>query len=165
MERRPKQRPSILPLIVIFLGFLLLVAAFLLWRGTGQAEVQPTAEPLAAPQIGELQPTLAIQPANPDPTLPPQPAGPTATPQNSAGQTPAIQLPRFDEPSFPDVTRVSLKDARAAYDQKTAIFVDVRGKDAYDLSHVTGALNIPLADIPNRANELDPHAWIITYCT
>jgi hypothetical protein len=65
----------------------------------------------------------------------------------------------------PNVVRTSLKDAKAAYDQKSAIFVDVRDADSYKVSHVTGAINIPLADIDSRAKELSTSQWIILYCT
>lgn len=66
---------------------------------------------------------------------------------------------------YASIQRVSLKEAKDAYDQKTAVFVDVRAADSYQASHVPGALNIPLAELPNRMNELKKDAWIITYCT
>ena len=66
---------------------------------------------------------------------------------------------------FPDIKRVTLQEAKAALDGKTAIFVDVRSADSYKTSHITGAVNIPLAELEGRINELDPGKWIITYCT
>ena len=70
-----------------------------------------------------------------------------------------------DEETYPEIKRVSLDDAKAALDAKTAVFVDVRGVDAYAMSHVAGSLSIPLADLETRLGELDPNQWIITYCT
>ena len=70
-----------------------------------------------------------------------------------------------DEETYPEVKRVTLDDAKAALDAKTAVFVDVRGVDAYAMSHVAGSLSIPLADLETRLGELDPNQWIITYCT
>ena len=67
--------------------------------------------------------------------------------------------------SAAQVQRVSLADAKAAFDAKTAIFLDVRDSSSYAAGHIPGALNIPLADVPTRMGELDPKAWIITYCT
>jgi 3-mercaptopyruvate sulfurtransferase SseA len=64
-----------------------------------------------------------------------------------------------------EVTRLSLEDSKAAFDQKTAIFLDVRDAESYQSSHIPGALSIPLNELPNRLGELDPNAWIITYCT
>lgn len=66
-----------------------------------------------------------------------------------------------------DVPRVAVEDAKAAFDEGTAIIVDVRSRQAYDLGHVTGALSIPLdefeADIAGV--DLPKDQWIITYCT
>ena len=70
-----------------------------------------------------------------------------------------------DEETYPEIERVSLEDAKAALDAGTAVFVDVRGTDAYAMSHIPGSLSIPLADLEARLGELDPNQWIITYCT
>ena len=70
-----------------------------------------------------------------------------------------------EEESFPEIDRVSLQDAKAAFDSGTAIFVDVRGDQAYDAAHVAGSLSLPLVEIESRLAELDPNQWIITYCT
>jgi len=66
---------------------------------------------------------------------------------------------------FPDVVRVTLDDAKKAYDAKSAVFVDVRDAASYAESHISGAINIPLDQIKSRLAELDPQSWIITYCT
>lgn len=63
------------------------------------------------------------------------------------------------------VQRISLVDAKAALDSGSAIFLDVRSAEAYQSEHITGAINIPLAEIESRISELDPNQWIITYCT
>lgn len=65
----------------------------------------------------------------------------------------------------PEIPRVNLAESKAAFDNGTAIFVDVRTASFYATSHIPGALSIPLADIEGRINELDPNQWIITYCT
>jgi 3-mercaptopyruvate sulfurtransferase SseA len=66
---------------------------------------------------------------------------------------------------YPEVERVFLQDAKAAYDAGTAIFVDVRGDDLYNAGHIPGALSIPESDLESRITNLDPNARIITYCT
>ncbi len=81
-------------------------------------------------------------------------AAPTQNTGSSDSQTPA-----------PEIKRVPLADAKAAFDSQSAVFVDVRGAETYSQGHVPGALNIPLADIEKRAGELDPNKWIITYCS
>ena len=63
------------------------------------------------------------------------------------------------------VERVSLADAKKAYDAGSAIFVDVRDGISYEDSHIPGAVWIPLNDLANRLAELDPKSWIIPYCT
>jgi 3-mercaptopyruvate sulfurtransferase SseA len=64
-----------------------------------------------------------------------------------------------------EVIRLNTEDAKAAFDQKNAVFVDVRDVDSYASSHIPGALSIPLSELPDRLGELDANAWIITYCT
>jgi 3-mercaptopyruvate sulfurtransferase SseA len=66
---------------------------------------------------------------------------------------------------YPDITRITLSDAKAAYDQKTAVFLDVRDADSYQAGHIPGAMNIPLTSLESRLNELKTGQWIITYCT
>jgi 3-mercaptopyruvate sulfurtransferase SseA len=66
---------------------------------------------------------------------------------------------------FPDVVRVSLADAKQAYDNQTALIVDVRDAGSYAAGHIPGAVNIPLDEIETRMNELPKDKWIITYCT
>ena len=66
-----------------------------------------------------------------------------------------------------DVPRVSVADAAAAIQSGKAIVVDVRSAQAYQQSHIPGAVSIPLFDIeqnPGGVN-LDKDKWIITYCT
>ncbi len=68
-------------------------------------------------------------------------------------------------PSSPSgVIPVSPADARTAFDNGSAVFVDVRGSESYDQSHIPGALLIPLSELGNRLDDLDKSSWIITYC-
>jgi len=70
-----------------------------------------------------------------------------------------------EEFSFPDIERISLNDAKAALDNGQAVFVDVRDPNSYNAAHIPGAINIPLDQIEEYAQDLDPQQWIITYCT
>jgi len=63
------------------------------------------------------------------------------------------------------VHRISLSDAKKAFDARTALFVDVRDPGSFAASHIPGAVNIPLADIESGNVDLNPDQWIITYCT
>jgi len=78
---------------------------------------------------------------------------------------PTVGISSQGEESYPEIQRVSLEDAKAALDAKTAVFVDVRGDSLYTASHIPGALSIPLTDLENHLDELNPADWIITYCT
>jgi hypothetical protein len=99
----------------------------------------PTAEPTVAPTI---VPTAVIVPSS-------------APSSNGLPQTDA------------DVPRVSVEEAAAAIQSGEAIVVDVRSAQAYQASHIPGALSVPLFDIETDPTslKLDKDKWIITYCT
>ena len=65
--------------------------------------------------------------------------------------------------SVEQVERVSLDDAKAAFDSGSAVFLDVRASSSYEASHIPGAVSIPLNDLPTRMGELAPDSWIIPY--
>ena len=65
--------------------------------------------------------------------------------------------------SVEQVERVSLDDAKAAFDSGAAVFLDVRASSSYEASHIPGAVSIPLNDLPTRMGELAPDSWIIPY--
>jgi 3-mercaptopyruvate sulfurtransferase SseA len=79
-----------------------------------------------------------------------RPAAPVMTP------TPA---------SVQQVQRVSLEDAKAAYDSGNAVFLDVRDSGSYAEGHIPGAVLMPITNMPAHSGELDPKSWIIPYCT
>jgi hypothetical protein len=62
------------------------------------------------------------------------------------------------------IARVSLDDAKAAFDAGTAVFVDVRPGSSYEASHIQGAVSNTYDDSFSM-EKLDPASWIITYCT
>jgi hypothetical protein len=95
-------------------------------------------------------------------------ASPAATaPQNSvpSASAPPVAPTAAAELPYPEIVRVSLGDAKAAYDLKQAVYLDVRDADSYANSHIPGAISIPLNNLETRLKELDPSAWILTYCT
>ena len=92
----------------------------------------------------------------------PAPSVPRTVPQASAPQaapTAPAELP------YPEIVRVGLGDSKAAYDLKQAVYLDVRDADSFANSHIPGAVSIPLNYLEARWQELDPQAWILTYCT
>ena len=86
-------------------------------------------------------------------TQPPAPRSPASPTPVSSG----VSVP------YPDLPRLSLADAKAAYELGTAVFIDVRGEPYYSQGHIPGALSIPEDELYERLDELDPSAWIITY--
>lgn len=73
--------------------------------------------------------------------------------------------PEHVENTFPEIPRVGLADARAAFEAQSAVFVDVRDPGAYAASHIPGARSFSLAELESRLGELGRADWIITYCT
>ena len=95
--------------------------------------------------------------------IPPQP---TNTPQPTFTSQPAMPtalIPLTED----EVPRVSVEDAKAAFDSGSAIIVDVRSAQAFQSSHIPGAINIQLGEFETNPTELDlpKDQWIITYCT
>jgi hypothetical protein len=78
------------------------------------------------------------------------------------GETPQVQVTPAN--NSPEIPRVTLGDAKAAYDARQAIFVDVRGAEPYAAAHIPDALSISAGEIASRVAELDRAAGIITYC-
>lgn len=64
-----------------------------------------------------------------------------------------------------NVKRVSLEDAKKAFDTGEALFIDTRSKNSYLNEHIEGAINIPFADFENRYKEVPKDKKIIVYCS
>ncbi|MFL6373909.1 MAG: rhodanese-like domain-containing protein [Pyrinomonadaceae bacterium] len=63
-----------------------------------------------------------------------------------------------------EVPRITLEDAKKAYDDKTAVVVDARPIEAYKEQHVKGAINIPLGSTSDFSS-LPKGKTIIVYCS
>ena len=50
------------------------------------------------------------------------------------------------------------------HDPEAAVLLDCRTDEEWSGGHIPGAIHIPLADLPSRANDLDPDKTIIVYC-
>jgi 3-mercaptopyruvate sulfurtransferase SseA len=82
----------------------------------------------------------------------------TASTPQAGPSSPNVEAPQ-------EVQRVTLEESKAAFDNNSAVFLDVRSESSYAASHIPGAVLIPLAELQARINELDPDQWIVTYCT
>ncbi len=64
--------------------------------------------------------------------------------------------------------RVTLDEAKQAFDRKDAVFVDARHPRTYAAGHISGALNIPLpvteAGVQRALGDLPKDTRIIAYC-
>jgi 3-mercaptopyruvate sulfurtransferase SseA len=63
-----------------------------------------------------------------------------------------------------EVPRISLKGAKQAFDNGTAVFVDARGRESYKENHIKGAINIPFSSTDNF-DSLPKGKKIIVYCS
>jgi 3-mercaptopyruvate sulfurtransferase SseA len=90
------------------------------------------------------------------------PAG-TATP--SPPETNKTNSAPKDEDPLAKVPRISLADAKKAFDEGNVIFVDTRAEVSYKAEHVKGALNIPAEAFQTRYTEVPKDKKIITYCS
>ena len=61
---------------------------------------------------------------------------------------------------------VSTTEATQLYNRDQAVFVDVRGENAYQTSHLPGAINIPMEHLDKRQDRLQRfrERTIIVYC-
>jgi len=66
---------------------------------------------------------------------------------------------------FPEIARTSLTDAKAAYDAGSAIFLDVRTAEQYAQGRIPGSINIPLDELLERLDEINPADRFLTVCT
>ncbi|RPJ27557.1 MAG: rhodanese-like domain-containing protein [Chloroflexi bacterium] len=92
----------------------------------------------------------------------PAQTGPTQIIEPTSTQPPA-GLPLIEA----EVPRVTVQEAKAALERGAAIIVDVRSAEAFDVSHIAGAINIQLGEIETDPTglKLAKDQWIITYCT
>ncbi len=64
-----------------------------------------------------------------------------------------------------ETKRISLADAKKAFDAGEALFVDTRPENSYVNEHIKGAINIPVGDFEKRYKEVPKNKKIIAYCS
>ncbi len=68
--------------------------------------------------------------------------------------------------AFPEeAARISLADAKKAFDASEAVFVDTRAETSYKNEHIKGAINIPADAFQTRYGEVPKNKKIIAYCS
>lgn len=98
--------------------------------------------------------TATTKPAPPATTVAPKPATPVQPASPTTAPTPVDDAPR-----------ISLADAKKAFDDRSAIFVDTHSKQTYDADHIAGAINMTTAEIGMAADKLPKGKKIIAYCS
>lgn len=63
------------------------------------------------------------------------------------------------------VNRISLAEAKTAFEAGKAVIIDVRGEPSFKAGHIKGAQLIDLKDIAARSEELPKDKTIILYCS
>lgn len=61
------------------------------------------------------------------------------------------------------VQRITIEDAKAAFDSGKAVIIDVRGTESYKNKHIKGSLDF--ADVLNNYDKLPKDKLIIAYCS
>lgn len=61
--------------------------------------------------------------------------------------------------------RISLAEAKKAFDSGSAVFIDTRAADIYREEHIKGAINITLQDDASKYNAIPKGKKIIVYCS
>ncbi|HSP33325.1 MAG TPA: rhodanese-like domain-containing protein [Thermoanaerobaculia bacterium] len=84
-------------------------------------------------------------------------------PQQSSNPNVILTPPNASQ-NIDNARRIARDEAIKLVKEGKAVFVDVRGKDSYDASHIKGAISIPESQILTRLKELPPKKMIITYC-
>ena len=98
--------------------------------------------------------TATTKPAPPATTVAPKPATPVQPASPTTAPTPVDDAPR-----------ISLADAKKAFDDRSAIFVDTHSKQTFDADHIAGAINMNTGEVGTAADKLPKGKKIIAYCS
>jgi len=82
-----------------------------------------------------------------------------SVPVVTAKPNPTVSIP------FPEIERVSVKQAKEQVDKDKAVLIDVRSQAAYDQSHAAGALSFPEETIAEQYAQLPKDKLLVLYCT
>lgn len=79
--------------------------------------------------------------------------------RSSANSAPAKIVP------FPEVPRITLADAKKAFDDGSAVFIDTHSKEMFDNEHIRSAINIPFNEMDSHLDKVPKNKTVITYCS
>ena len=64
-----------------------------------------------------------------------------------------------------EVPRITVEDAKKAYDDGSVVIVDARAPETYKQEHIKGAINIPLGSTDDKFDAIPKGKKIIVYCS
>lgn len=64
-----------------------------------------------------------------------------------------------------DVPRITLADAKKAYDDKSAVIIDARPEATYKGEHIAGSINIPYGEQDKFMDRVPKGKTLIIYCS
>jgi hypothetical protein len=102
------------------------------------------------------------------PGAPGAPTPPGVRPDGPAVQIipnqPQAQIQTQTDTSLESARRITRDEAMKMVKEGKAVYVDVRGKDQYEIAHIKGAISIPLGELQSRWKDLPLGKFLITYC-
>ncbi|MGH9753467.1 MAG: rhodanese-like domain-containing protein [Blastocatellia bacterium] len=96
---------------------------------------------------------------------------PTHTADAATGPAPqahsAASIPSHPQHTEDKTPRINVEEAKKLVAEGKAIIIDVRGPDAYKMSHIKGALDVPVSKLETgnlNLEDLPKDKLIIAYC-
>ena len=77
----------------------------------------------------------------------------------------ASQADSHNHETEKDVPRITLEEAKKAFDAGMAVFVDTRDSSSYNFSRIKGALHLPMSEYATGWQKLPKGKKIIAYCS
>jgi len=86
---------------------------------------------------------------------------------NSSTKKIAITTPTPDphEEAMANAPRITLEDAKKAFDAKDAVFIDSRSQSAYEVEHIATSISIPMLAPEAEYSKIPKGKKIIIYCS
>ncbi len=93
-----------------------------------------------------------------------KPVPPASNVVNAKSETAASDVKKYN--SAAEVPRITVEEAKKAFDGGNAVFVDSRPETAYQAEHILGAISIPSgANASEKFASLPKGKKIIVYCS
>ncbi len=93
-----------------------------------------------------------------------KPVPPASNVVNAKSETAASDVKKYN--SAAEVPRITVEEAKKAFDAGNAVFVDSRPETAYQAEHILGSISIPSgANASEKFSSLPRGKKIIVYCS